>query len=79
MSTLLCHFQNLVEALTCFKNPEKLSPIDSVLTYFAKSFIDTPTVETGLLAFHKLRRSIFKIKKSKSKNCNIEKLQKFSE
>ena len=79
MSTLIYHFQNLVKALTCFENPDKPSPIDSVLTKFPKSFIDTPTVETGLLDFHKLRQTIFKMQKSKSKNCNIEKLQKFSE
>lgn len=79
MSTLIYHFQNLVKALTCFENPDKPSPIDSVLTKFPKSFIDTPTVETGLLDFHKLRRTIFKMQKSKYKNFNIEKLQKFSE
>ena len=67
MSTLMYHFRNLVEALTCFKNPDKPSPIDSVLTNFAKSFIDTPTIETELLDFHKLRRNISKFKNQSPK------------
>ena len=46
---------------TCFKNPDKLSCIDLILTNSSKSFQDSCTVETGLSDFHKLVVAVLKL------------------
>ena len=48
------HLKNIVKQKTCFKNPERPSCIDLILTNSSRSFQDTCTVETGLSDFHKL-------------------------
>ena len=55
------HLQNLVKSPTCFKNPEKPSCIDLILTNCPKSSMNTQTVETGLSDFQKLTLTVLKI------------------
>ena len=46
--------KNIVKQKTCFKNPDRPTCIDLILTKSSRSFQDTCTVETGLSDFHKL-------------------------
>ena len=45
---------NLIKESTCFKNPEKPTGIDHILTNHPKSFQHSGTYETDLSDFHKL-------------------------
>ena len=56
----LCNLKNLVKQSTCFKNPNKPTCIDLILTNCHRSFQNTDTFETGLLDFHKLTFTILK-------------------
>ena len=55
------HLKNIVKQKTCFKNPDRLSCIDLILTNSFRSFQDTCTVETGLSDFHKLVVTVLKL------------------
>ena len=55
------HLKNIVKQKTCFKNPERPSCIDLILTNSSRSFQDTCTVETGLSDFHKLVVTVLKL------------------
>ena len=55
------HLYNLIKDPTCFKNPDKPSCIDLILTNFPKSFLKSQTLETGLSDFHKLTLTVLKI------------------
>ena len=46
--------KNIVKQKTCFKNLDRPTCIDLILTKSSRSFQDTCTVETGLTDFHKL-------------------------
>ena len=46
--------KNLVKGATCYKNPEKPSCIDLILTNRPRSFHGCHIIETGLLEFHKM-------------------------
>ena len=51
-----CSSYNLTSMInrpTCFKNPEKPSCIDLILTNCPRSFQNSCAIETGLLDFHK--------------------------
>ena len=48
------HLKNIVKQKTCFKNPDRPTCIDFILTNSSRSFQDTCTVETGLSDFHNL-------------------------
>ena len=48
------HLKNIVKQKTCFKNPERPSCIDLILSNSSRSFQDSFTVKTGLSDFHKL-------------------------
>ena len=50
----------LIKQPTCFKNPEKPSCIDLILTNKPRSFRSTPVIETGLSAFHRMTVSVLK-------------------
>ena len=63
--TYLLH--NLIKDPTCFKNPDKPSSIDLLLTNFPKSFSKSQTLETGLFDFHKLTLTVLKIPYKKQK------------
>ena len=53
--------KNIVKQKTCFKNPERPSCIDLILTNSSRSFQDTCTIETGLSDFHKLLVTVLKL------------------
>ena len=52
--------KNLVQAKTCFKNPDNPSCIDLFITNSTRSFQNTTTVATGLSDFHKMILSVLK-------------------
>ena len=52
--------KNLVKQNTCFKNSDKLTCIDLILTNCPRSFQNTDTFETGLSDFHKLTFTVLK-------------------
>ena len=51
---------NLIKDRTCFKNLNKPSCIDLLLTNFPKSFLKSQILETGLSDFHKLTLTVLK-------------------
>ena len=51
---------------TCFKNPEKPSCIDLILTNCSRSFQNPCVIETGLSDFHKLVVAVMKTNYKKS-------------
>ena len=59
--TSFCKSYNLISIIkqpTCFKNPEKPSCIDLILTNRPKSFQSTCVIETGLSDFHRMTVSV---------------------
>ena len=67
-----CSSYNLTSMInrpTCFRNPEKLSCIDLILTNCPRSFQNSCAIETGLSGFHKLVVTVMKktYKKSQPK------------
>ena len=61
------HLHNLIKDPTCFKNTDKSSFIDLLLTNFPNSLIKSQTLETGLLDFHKLTLTVLKTHYKKQK------------
>ena len=62
--TSFCESYNLksiIKQPTCFKNPEKSSCIDLILTNRPKSFQSTSVIETGLSDFHRMTVSVLKM------------------
>ena len=55
------HLKNTVKQTTSFKNTDRPSYIDLILTNSTRSFQDTCTVETGLSDFHKLVVTVLKL------------------
>ena len=58
---LFCETYNLsslIKVPTCYKNPEKPSCIDLILTNRPKSFQNSSVVETGLSDFHKMTLTV---------------------
>ena len=55
------HLHNLIKNPTCFKNPDKPSCIDLILTNFPKLLLKSQTLEIGLSDFHKLTLTALKI------------------
>ena len=59
-----CHVyncQNIIKDKTCFKNPQKPSCIDLVITDRQKSFQNSMVIETGLSDFHKMSLTVMKV------------------
>ena len=52
---------NFIKQPTCFKNPQKPSYIDLILTNMPKSFQTTYIIVTGLPDFHRLTVSVLKM------------------
>ena len=50
----------MVKRPRCFKNPEKPSCIDLILTNYPRSFQNSCAIETRLLDFHKLIVTVMK-------------------
>ena len=46
------NFKSLIKQPTCYKNPDKSSCIDFILTNVARMFQSTCVIETGLSDFH---------------------------
>ena len=59
--------KSLINEPTCFKNPEKLTCIDLILTYRPTYFQLSIVIETGLSDFHLLTVTEFKMGFTKSK------------
>ena len=54
------HLNSLIKEPTCYKNPEKPTRIDLILTNSPKQFQATLTLETGLSDIHKMTVAAFK-------------------
>lgn len=65
--TLVYYFENLVK---CYKNCEKSSYTDHLLTGRPKSFHKIHTTEIGLLDFHKMTVAVMKMN-FESRNLNL--------
>ena len=62
--TSFCEYYNLksiIKQRTCFKNVEKPSCVDLILTNRPKSFQSTCAIETGLSDFHRMTVSVLKM------------------
>ena len=55
------NLKSVIKQSTCFKNPEKPSCIDLILTNRPKSFQSTCVIETGLSDFHRMTLSVLKM------------------
>ena len=77
------NLKNLIKEPTCFKNPEKPTIIDLILTNKPKCFQHSCTYETGISDFHKMTITVMKVifKKQKPKiifYCNYNNFDKKS-
>ena len=63
---------NLIKESTCFKNLEKPTGIDHILTNHPKSFQHSGTYETGLSDFHKLTYTVLKMHYAKQRHQIIK-------
>ena len=54
------HLKSLIKKPTCYKNPEKPTCTDLILTNSPRQFQAMPTLETGLSHFHKMTVAAFK-------------------
>ena len=63
--------KNLIKDNTCFKNPEKLSCIDLIITNRPKCFQNFVTLEKGLSDFHKITLTVMKVFYKKQKRTII--------
>ena len=59
------NFKSLIKDPTCFKNPEKPTTIDHILTNHPKCFQHSGVYETGLSDFHRLTLTVLKVYHSK--------------
>ena len=59
--------KNLIKDKTCFKNPNKPSCIDLIITNRPKSFQNSMVIETGLSDFHKMCITVMKMYHSNQK------------
>ena len=59
------NFKSLIKDPTCFKNPEKPTTIDHILTNHPKCFQHSGVYETGLSDFHRLTLTVLKVFHSK--------------
>ena len=53
--------KNLVKSATCYKNPEKPSCIDLILTNRPRNFHGCHIIETGISNFHKMTVTVMKM------------------
>ena len=61
------NLKNLIKDKTCFKNPNKPSCIDLIITNRPNSFQNSMVIETGLSDFHKMCTTVMKMYHSKQK------------
>ena len=60
------NLNSMINKPTCFKNPNKPSCIDHILTNCPRSFQNSCVIETGLSDFHKLVVTVMKTTYKKS-------------
>ena len=69
------HAKKIVKQKNCFKNSDRPTCTDLIMTHSSRSFQDTCTVETGLLNFLKsLLLSLNYIFRKKNQYSNIPRL-----
>ena len=70
----------MINKPTCFKNPDKPSCIDLILTNCSRSFQNSCAIEAGLSDFHKLVVTVLKTgyKKSKPKIITCRSYKSFN-
>ena len=71
--------RNILHEKTCFKNPQRPTCIDLIITNKPKSFQDSIAIETGLSDFHKMTLTVMKVfyKKRKSNLINYRSYKNF--
>ena len=69
------NLKDLVKQNTCFKNPDKPTCIDLILTNWLRSFQNTDTFEIGLSDFHKLIFTVLKQHFPKQKLLSIDNIK----
>ena len=71
--------RNILHDKTCFKNPQRPTCIDLIITNKPKSFQDSMAIETGLSDFHKMTLTVMKVfyKKRKSNLINYRSYKNF--
>ena len=74
------NFKTLIRVPTCYKNPDKPSCIDLILTNSPRSFQSSCAIETGLSDFHKMTVTVMKasFQKLKPRVINYRKYSSFS-
>ena len=74
------NLKSMINRPTCYKNPEKPSCIDLILTNCPRSFQNSCTIEAGLSDFHKLVVTVMKTtyKKSQPKIINYRSYKYFN-
>ena len=79
--TTFSNLKNLIKVLTCFKNSERPTSIDVILTNSYRSFQNSCAIETGLSDFHKMIATILKIyfQKKEPKIMHYRDYKNFSE
>ena len=65
------HLVSLIREPTCYKNPEKPSCIDLILTNKPHSFQNSGVIETGLPDFHRMTVTITKMNCQELKTTEI--------
>ena len=74
------YFKSLIKDKTCFKNPEKPSCIDLIITNRPNSFQNSMVIDTGLSDFHKMCVTVMKMYfvKQKSTIVHYRKFKNFN-
>ena len=62
------NLENVIKRPTCYKNPDKRSYIDLMITNKIRSFHSSHIIETGISDFHKMTVSVMKIYVKKQKS-----------
>ena len=55
------HLKDIIKQKTCYKNPDRPTCINLILTNSSRSFQDTYAVDTELSDFHKLVVTVLKL------------------
>ena len=66
------NFKSLIKDPTCFKNPEKPTTIDNILTNHPSRFQQSGVYETGLSDFYRLTLTVLKVYHSKQNPKTIQ-------